>query len=88
MRVTRMFIAVLAVALCFPLNSFSGAGDGERSAVFQQDKELVVLKPHRPVKIRLKRNSKGHYSWDLSGSDVEEVLKIDRRLQEFLEKTE
>lgn len=38
------------------------------------------------IKIRLKRDSKGSYSWEIQGKDVNEVLKVNdilkRRLSE------
>jgi len=33
------------------------------------------------VKIRLKRDAKDNYSWELSGSDVDQVLKVDEKLR-------
>ncbi len=33
------------------------------------------------VKIRLKRDGKDNYSWELSGSDVDQVLKVNERLR-------
>jgi hypothetical protein len=83
-----MFMAAMSIALFFPLSACSGPGDSETEAVFQQARDLAAIKPTRPVKIKLKRTSKGSYSWDLSGSDVDEILKVDGRLQEFLRKTE
>jgi hypothetical protein len=36
------------------------------------------------VKIKLKRDGKDNYSWELSGSDVNEVLKINEKLKKQL----
>jgi hypothetical protein len=36
------------------------------------------------VKIRLKRDGKDNYTWELSGSDVEQVLKVNERLRKKL----
>lgn len=67
------------------LTACSGDQNDNTKAVFKQIPELQEIQPQRPVKIKLKRNSKGAYSWDLSGSDVEGVLRTDRRLKEYLE---
>jgi hypothetical protein len=88
MRAIMTFMSALTIALFFSLSSCSGPGDSETNAVFQQDRDLAAIKPTKPVKIKLKRTAKGSYSWDLSGSDVEEILKADGKLQEFLLKAE
>ncbi len=43
-----------------------------------------MIKPKKPVKIKLKRSAKGEYSWDLSGSDVDKIIKVDKRLRESI----
>ncbi len=37
------------------------------------------------VKIRLKRDGKDNYSWELSGSDVDQVLKVNEKLKKGLD---
>jgi hypothetical protein len=36
------------------------------------------------VKIRLKRDGKDTYSWELSGSDVDQILRINEKLKKQL----
>lgn len=36
------------------------------------------------VKIKLKRDGKDNYSWELSGSDVNEILRINEKLKKQL----
>jgi len=31
--------------------------------------------------IKLHRNAKGEYTWDISGGNVEEIIRLDRRLR-------
>jgi hypothetical protein len=38
------------------------------------------------VKIRLKRDGKEQYSWELSSSDVEQLLKVNEELRKGLKK--
>lgn len=38
-------------------------------------------RPRKPAKIKLQRNAKGDYTWDLIGENVDELLQIDRRLR-------
>ena len=33
------------------------------------------------VKIRLRRDGKDNYSWELSGSDVDEIIKVNEKLR-------
>ncbi|NWG02115.1 MAG: hypothetical protein HXY44_04565 [Syntrophaceae bacterium] len=36
------------------------------------------------VKIRLKKESKDTYSWELTGSDVDQILKVNEKLRRHL----
>ena len=36
------------------------------------------------VKIKLKRDGKDNYSWEISGSDVNQILKVDEKLKKRL----
>ena len=36
------------------------------------------------VKIRLKKDGKGAYTWELSGSDVDQILKVNEKLKKQL----
>ena len=47
------------------------------------EQEKSDPKPAFPpeVKIRLKRDGKDTYSWELSGSDVDQILKVDEKLK-------
>ena len=46
--------------------------------------ELEQIKPKKPVKIKLRRSPRDEYTWELSGDDVDEVVKTDRRLRKML----
>ena len=50
------------------------------------EKEKVEKEEPLPpeVKIKLKRDGKDHYSWELSGSDVDQVLKVNEKLRKKL----
>ena len=36
------------------------------------------------VKIKLRRNGKDNYSWEISGSDVNQILKVNEKLRKHL----
>ncbi len=50
------------------------------------EKETRGKEPPLPpeVKIRLKRDGKENYSWELSGSDADEILKVNEKLRRQL----
>lgn len=46
--------------------------------------ELKQVRTKKPVKIKLKRNARDDYSWELSGDDPDEVVRVDHRLRKLL----
>jgi hypothetical protein len=53
---------------------------------FSKNPEIQQVKPKKPVRIKLKRTAKGVYSWDLTGDDIDEILKIDKQLRRTFKK--
>ena len=51
---------------------------------FKKQTEIQQVKPKKPVKIKLKRLADGKYTWDLTGDDVDELVRVDRRLKKLL----
>ncbi|MFN3739305.1 MAG: hypothetical protein ACK4TF_01365 [Thermodesulfovibrionales bacterium] len=43
--------------------------------------EIQQVRPERPVRIKLKRDAQGRYSWELSGDNPDEIIRIDKRLR-------
>jgi len=57
----------------------------ERSDIqFTKQPEIQQIRPQKPVKIRLHRNAKGEYSWDLNGDNVDEIVDADKKLRKLL----
>ncbi len=46
--------------------------------------DVQAIKPKKPVNIKLHRNAGGQYSWDISGSNADEVYRADSRLKKLL----
>jgi hypothetical protein len=88
MTASRAFIYLVAgviMALFLLLPSFSVVTSAEDSGFqFKKLNELQRIQPKKPVRIKLKRTVKGEYSWNLSGDDAEEILKVDRELRKVL----
>ncbi len=79
---TLMVIVFIAAAL-----SLTGCdtSDGTSQTVFKKEPQMTVIKPHNPVRIKLKRNASGKYSWELSGDDTSRIVNADRKLKEYTE---
>lgn len=54
------------------------------TTTIQQIPEIQQTKPVKPVKIKLKRDAKDTYTLEISGEDVDEILKVDKRLRKGL----
>lgn len=52
------------------------------------EKERAPIEEPLPpeVKIKLRRDGKDNYSWELSGSDVDQILKVNEKLRRSLTK--
>ena len=85
MSLNKLIPVVLAIILFMPFQACTRADEKKEAAVFKQQPEILDVKPlQKPVNIKLKRSVNGDYSWDLSGSDADEVLKVDKRLKESI----
>ncbi len=82
----RIFRTAIIISLLFPLYSCTDNKHGPDERVFKQIPELQEIKPHKPVKIKLKRNAQGKYSWDLSGDDTDKIIAADKNLRESIDK--
>lgn len=51
---------------------------------FKKQTEIQQVRPPKPVKIKVHRNTKGEYSWELSGDNVDELAVVDRKLRKAL----
>ncbi len=73
------FLFVIVLFLCAPLFS-----KDTKDFTLTKQPEIQHIKPKKPVRIKLKRTTGGKYTWDLTGDDVDEVVKTDRRLRKLL----
>ena len=77
---------MLLVLIVSMMLLFQYAGAAEKPAGFSYGKAqpLAEAKPKKPVKIKVHRNAKAEYSWDLTGDDPDEVARADKRLRKAL----
>jgi len=53
-------------------------------AIVEKEKVEKEEPPPLEVKIKLKRDGKDNYSWEISGSDVNQILKVNEKLRKQL----
>jgi len=87
MRIICLFLALSLIVAC---SKASSPPDGklEKSSppkiVVEKEKTEKELPLPPEVKIRLKRDGKDNYSWELSGSDADQILKVNEKLKKQL----
>ncbi|MCX7913949.1 MAG: hypothetical protein N2511_05125 [Thermodesulfovibrionales bacterium] len=89
-RFMRILILAVFSLIIIDLSLFNNSFSSEKSQKVQsfqysKNPELQQIKPKKPVKIKLKRSAKGEYSWELSGDNVDDIVKADKRLRKLLE---
>jgi len=75
-------IAGLLLSAVLFVNPVSAADN--KTLQIKKQPEIQQIKPRKPVKIKLKRSTEGKYTWDLSGDDVDEIIRADKRLRKLL----
>jgi hypothetical protein len=86
-------ILIVIVALIFFLiacekKSLPPQGKSENPSVPKVIVEKEKIEKEQPlppeVKIKLKKDGKDSYSWELTGSDVDQILKVNEKLRKQL----
>jgi hypothetical protein len=77
---THSIISLCVVAFL----SHSVFSADNKSVQIKKQPEIQQIKPRKPVKIKLKRSAEGKYTWELSGDDVDEIVRVDKRLRKLL----
>ncbi|MEW6740234.1 MAG: hypothetical protein ACOYU2_10705 [Nitrospirota bacterium] len=81
------YVCVLTSIVClliFTLPYHAGGAEKSQQFQFSKDSQIQQVKPKKPVRIKLHRNAKGEYSWEMTGDNVDEVFQADRRLRKLL----
>ncbi len=76
---------LLFMTLFLPVVACTEGRSEGQGAVFEKRPEIIEIRPQKPVKIKLKRNSNGNYSWELNGDNPEKVIETDGKLRKALE---
>ena len=58
---------------------------GQQAFQVGKNPQVQQVKPKKPVRVKLHRNAKGEYTWDITGDSVDDVYQADRRLRKLLQ---
>lgn len=81
----KIFIRACIIISVIVLLSGNSLSVENRPVQIKKQPQIQQIKPKKPVKIKLKRSAEGKYTWELSGDDVDEIVKADKRLKKLLE---
>jgi hypothetical protein len=87
-KIWIVLVALIFFFIACEKKSPSSQGKSESLSVPKVvvEKEKVEKEPPLPpeVKIKLKKDGKENYSWELTGSDVDQILKVNEKLRKQL----
>lgn len=79
----KKLLVIFFILVTFGLFTDNAFTQTQTQVQITKDKALQYAKPKKPIKIKLHRDKKGEYSWDITGESVEEVIRADRRLRQL-----
>ena len=77
-----VFILIACERMPFPAQGKPEPPSVPKVIVEKEKVERTLPPPE--VKIRLKKDAKDSYSWELSGSDVDQILRVNEKLKRQL----
>jgi hypothetical protein len=87
-RILAFFVLAVLILIACEKKTLSTQGKSEVPSVpkVMTEKERAEREQPLPpeVKIKLKKDGKDSYSWELSGSDVDQILKVNEKLRKQL----
>ena len=75
---------LLIMVLTLYLPACEGQTGDRQQPVFKEVPQIKEIRPVKPVKIKLKHSEKTGYSWEISGNDVDEIIRVNKKLHESL----
>lgn len=82
-----MKLKVLPIIISTFLISISPVFSEERPGFqFKRKPEIENIKPKKPVRVKLERHADGKYTWEITGDDIDEIIKTDKRLRKEFER--
>jgi hypothetical protein len=80
----KLFFIFTGILLSLHLTLVPVFSADNKPLQLKKQPEIQQIKPKKPVKIKLKRTVEGKYSWDLTGDDVDELVRADKKLRKLL----
>ena len=56
-----------------------------QQAEFRKNPAISGIEPAKPLKMELKRDAQGRYSWSIQGSDVKRMIHEDMRFRAYVD---
>jgi outer membrane biogenesis lipoprotein LolB len=87
MRIFATIAILLLLAGCTGSTDVTPAkkvDDAQKDATYQKEMDEVRKSIKSEVKIKLKKDGKGTYSWEIQGKDPQEVLRVNEALRKKL----
>ena len=81
----QFVVAIFLIFMFIQLEACNNFDDNRKPPVFKQIPELAEIKPQKPVKIKLKRNASGKYTWELNGDNADTIIQVNKKLRNSLE---
>ncbi|MGB9715662.1 MAG: hypothetical protein ACPL1G_04550 [Thermodesulfovibrionales bacterium] len=75
-----IFTSFLIILFLFT-PSFS---EDKKDFQFKKQPEIQQIKPKKPVRIKLRRSADDRYTWEITGDDVDEIIRTDRKIRRML----
>lgn len=75
---------VISFLIIFPLFVFCFSEDKKKDFQFKKQPEIQQIKPKKPVRIKLRRSADNRYTWEITGDDVDEIIRADRKIRRML----
>ncbi len=80
-----LVLALVTLSFIFSLQAFAAdAKSGQPALQVTKQPDIQAVKPKRPAKVRLHRNAKNEYTWDITADSADEVVRTDARLRKLL----
>jgi hypothetical protein len=87
-RILVVFTGIVLLLIACEKKSLPPQGKSEGPSVpkiFVEKEKVEKEQPLPPeVKIKLKKDGKDSYAWELTGSDVDQILKVNEKLRKQL----
>jgi hypothetical protein len=87
-RVWIVYMGIVLFLIACEKQSLAPQGKSENPSAPKVFVEREKVEKEQPlpseVKIKLKKDGKDSYSWELTGSDVDQVLKVNEKLRKQL----